>query len=57
MFRAGDPRPQAHDMKANRSESNEGPRAKSDCPRSVAQLSSFGEAGRLNVLGFRFWST
>ena len=34
MFRAGDPRPQAHDMKANRSESNEGPRAKSDCPRS-----------------------
>ena len=34
MFRAGDPRPQLHDMKANRTESNEGPRAKSDCPRS-----------------------
>ena len=33
MFRAGDPRPQAHDMKANRSHSNEGPRAKSDRPR------------------------
>ena len=34
MFRAEDPRPQAHDMRANTVASINGPRAMSDCPRS-----------------------